>query len=197
MPAPRTSLFDLQINGFAGVDFQHPEITREQMQHAIGALRARETHRIFLTLISAEPDALCRQFERLERFRALDDEIAQTICGYHLEGPFLSPKDGFRGAHPAEVQRAPDLAVYARLQCAAGGHIRLLTLAPEWPGSAEFIAGVAQENVVVVSLGHTDASEAEIDAAIAAGATLCTHLGNGVPTLLPRHDNVVQRLARA
>ena len=190
---PRTSLFDLQVNGFAGVDFQRAEISSEELRRAVEALRAHETPRIFLTLISAEPDALCRQFERIERFRKADSLIAETICGYHLEGPFLSPREGFCGAHPDAVQRAPDLALFEKMQSAANGNIRLLTLAPEWPGSAEFIAEIVRRGIVV-SLGHTDASELEIDAAIRAGATLCTHLGNGVPQTLPRHENVIQRL---
>lgn len=189
----RVSLFDLQVNGFASVDFQRPEMASAELRRAVVALHAHETRRIFLTLISAEPEALCRQFERIERFRKSDPLIAETVCGYHLEGPFLSPADGFRGAHPAAVQRAPDLAVFARMQDAAGGNIRLHTLAPEWPGSAEFIADVVRRGVVV-ALGHTDASDAQIDAAIRAGASLCTHLGNGVPQTLPRHDNIVQRL---
>ena len=188
----RASLFDLQVNGFAGVDFQQPEMSPAELRRAVGALHAHETRRILLTLISAEPEALCRQFERIERFRKGDALIAETVCGYHLEGPFLNSADGFRGAHPA-VQRAPDVAVFAKMQDAAGGNIRLLTLAPEWPGSAEFIAEVVRRGVVV-SLGHTDASEAQIDDAIRAGASLCTHLGNGVPQMLPRHDNIVQRL---
>ena len=187
------SLFDLQVNGFAGVDFQRAGVEFGELRRAVESLRAHETHRIFLTLISAEPDALCRQFERIERFRKKDAVIRATICGYHLEGPFLSPLEGFRGAHSGEVQRAPDLALFERMQSAAGGNIRLLTLAPEWPQSAEFISEVVRRGIVV-SLGHTDASEAQIDDAIRAGSTLCTHLGNGVPQLLPRHDNIVQRL---
>ena len=190
---PRVSLFDLQVNGFAGVDFQRPQLSQAELRRAVDALHAHETRRIFLTLISAEPEALCRQFERIEDFRKCDPVIGETVCGYHLEGPFLSPADGFRGAHPAVVQRAPGLAVFEKMQDAAGGNIRLLTLAPEWPGSADFIAAVVRRGVVV-SLGHTDASESEIDAAICSGATLCTHLGNGVPQMQPRHDNIVQRL---
>lgn len=188
-----SSLFDIQINGFAGVDFQRAELSQAELRRAVEALRAHQTLRILLTLISDGIDALCQQFERVEKLRAADPIIAETICGYHLEGPFLSAEEGFRGAHPAEVQRAPDLDCFERMQGAAGGHIRLITLAPEWPGSAEFIAAVAGAGVVV-SLGHTNASEAQIDEAVRAGATLCTHLGNGCPALLPRHDNVVQRL---
>jgi N-acetylglucosamine-6-phosphate deacetylase len=188
-----TSLFDLQVNGFAGVDFQTLEVSLPELRRAVDALRACQTHRFLLTFITDEIDALLAKFKRIEELRAQDPIIAETICGYHLEGPFLSAEDGYRGAHPAGAQLAPDWAAFQRLQAAAGGRIKLLTIAPELPGSAEFIAEAAQAGVVV-SLGHTNATDAQIDAAIRAGAKLCTHLGNGVPQTLHRHDNVMQRL---
>jgi len=163
------------------------------MRHAVEALRACQTHRILLTLITDEIDALCRKFERIETLRARNPMIAETVCGYHLEGPFLSPVEGFRGAHPSGLQCAPDSDAFQRLQSAAGEMIRLITIAPEWPGSPSFVSEVVQAGVVV-SLGHTNASDTEIDDAIRAGATLCTHLGNGVPQMLHRHENVMQRL---
>ena len=187
------SLFDLQINGYAGVDFQNPDLTQADLRRAIDAMRAAQTHRILLTLITDEMDALARKFAQIEKYRAADPVLAETICGYHLEGPFMSPEEGYRGAHPGECMRAPDLAVFQRLQEAAGGNIRLLTIAPEWPGSPEFIAAVVAQKVVL-SLGHTNASEEQIDEAIRAGATMITHLGNGTPVTLPRHNNVIQRL---
>ena len=187
------SLFDLQVNGFAGVDFQQPDLVHADLRRAIDGLRAHETHRILLTLITDDIDALCAKFSRIEAFRRADPVVAETVCGYHLEGPWLSALPGFCGAHPPEKMCAPSLADLARLQDAAGGNIRLVTIAPEWPGSAEFIAAAVAQGVVI-SLGHTDVSESQIDAAICAGATLCTHVGNGVPAHLPRHDNVMQRL---
>jgi len=192
-PSPIPTLFDLQVNGFAGVDFQDPALDAASLRRAVESLHAHHTGHILLTLISDDLDALARQFERVEGLRSRDPLIAQTICGYHLEGPFLSPLPGFCGAHPPEVQQAPSLAAFTRLQDAANGRIRLVTLAPEWPGSPEFIAALHARGVLV-SLGHTDASEAHIDDAIRAGARLCTHLGNGTPQLLHRHDNIVQRL---
>jgi N-acetylglucosamine-6-phosphate deacetylase len=188
-----SSLFDLQVNGYAGVDFQSLALTQADLRRAVDALRAAQTHRILLTFITDELDALAGKFALIEKYRAADPVIAETVCGYHLEGPFMSPEEGYRGAHPGECMRPPDLAAFRRLQDAAGGNIRLLTLAPELPGSAEFIAAVANQKVVV-SLGHTNASEEQIDAAIRAGATMITHLGNGTPVTLPRHNNVIQRL---
>lgn len=189
----RPVLFDLQVNGFAGVDFQQPDLPAADLRKAVDGLRAHETHRILLTLITDDIEALCGKFARIEKLRAADPVGAETVCGYHLEGPWMSPVAGYCGAHPPAKMCAPSLTDFARLQDAAGGNIRLVTLAPEWPGSAEFIATVVRQRVVV-SLGHTEASEAHIDEAIRAGATLCTHLGNGVPVTLHRHDNVMQRL---
>jgi N-acetylglucosamine-6-phosphate deacetylase len=186
-------LFDFQVNGFAGIDFQRDGITSAELRHAVQALRAHDTAAIFLTLITDEIDRLCARFAHLEALCAANPEISAMIAGYHLEGPWMSPEVGYRGAHPPEPMHAPGEAEYRRLQAAAGGRIRLVTLAPEWPGSAEFIAMVVAEGVHV-SLGHTNANDDQISSAIAAGARFCTHLGNGVPLTLPRHDNVVQRL---
>ena len=115
------------------------------------------------------------------------------ILGYHLEGPWLFPVVGFCGTHPAELMCAPRWPSFERLQNAADGRIKLVTLAPEWDGAIEFIAALAR-NGVHTAIGHSDASAEVIDAAVRAGVRFCTHLGNGVPRVLPRHDNVTQRL---
>src|SRR5690242_13425028 len=94
-------LFDFQVNGFGGVDFQRDELTLEQMRRAVAALRRHRTAAILATLITDEVDRLCRRFEKLERFRAEDAAVAAMIPGYHLEGPWLCPEPGYRGAHPS------------------------------------------------------------------------------------------------
>jgi N-acetylglucosamine-6-phosphate deacetylase len=186
-------LFDFQVNGFGGVDFQRDDLSTEGLRRATSALQRHGVGAIYATLITADVDRLCHRFQALEQARSRDDAIGRMIAGYHLEGPWLSPQPGFRGAHPTGPMHAPSTSEFYRLQAAAGGRIRLVTLAPEWPGSPEFIAEVSRQGVHV-SLGHTDASEAEIDAAVAAGARFATHLGNGCPPILPRHDNIIQRL---
>lgn len=186
-------LFDFQVNGFAGVDFQSEVLTLAELRHAVDALASDGVSGIFLTLITAREDVLCTRFRRIEEMRASDPVIARMVRGYHLEGPWLRAEPGYCGAHPLELMCAPTIVAFDKLQSAAGGHIRLVTLAPEWPGSADFIAHLTQQGVHV-SLGHSNASDAEIDVAIRAGARFCTHLGNGVPVTLPRHDNVTQRL---
>lgn len=186
-------LFDFQVNGFGGVDFQRDGLTVAQFEHAVATLRRHGTAGIFATLITDEIDALARRFAAWEKLCAAAPEPGAAILGYHLEGPWLSPEPGYRGAHPAGPMRAPVWADFARLRAAAGGRIRLVTLAPELPGVPEFIAALTVAGVHV-SLGHTNASDAQIDAAVEAGARFCTHVGNGCPLQLHRHDNIVQRL---
>ncbi len=188
-----SSLFDIQINGFAGVDFQSTDFTAADVRHAVDALAKHQTLRFFPTFITDTMERLEAKFARFEEIRRQDAVVREAACGYHLEGPWLSPEPGFCGAHNPKYMGAPNYADFQRLQSAAGGNIRLLTVAPEWPGSAEFIRKVVADGVAV-SLGHTDANDAAIDAAVEAGARFCTHLGNGAPKIMNRHDNVTQRL---
>ncbi|MDP3069661.1 MAG: N-acetylglucosamine-6-phosphate deacetylase [Opitutaceae bacterium] len=190
---PPDGLFDFQVNGFAGVDFQTDGLSRTEFETAVAALRRHGTAGIFATFITDEVDALCRRLAAFEELCAASPAAATTILGYHLEGPWLCPTSGYRGAHPPGPMRAPSLTDFNRLQLAANRHIRLVTLAPEWPGASEFIAAVTATGVHV-ALGHTNATDRQVDDAIRAGARFCTHLGNGCPLELPRHDNIIQRL---
>ena len=189
----KVSLFDIQVNGFAGVDFQQPDLAAADLRRAVDALAVHETRRFFLTLITDGISSLCTKVQNIERIRSSDPVVGEAVCGYHIEGPWLSPEPGYRGAHDSRHMGSPDIADFDRLQEAAAGHIKLLTLAPELPGSADVIRHAVSSGVQV-SLGHTNASDAEIDKAIDAGARFCTHLGNGVPSEMHRHDNVIQRL---
>lgn len=187
------ALFDLQVNGFAGIDFQKLDVSAAHLHRACRALRRHRTCHILLTLITDEISSLEEKFARFEAMRTEDPLIRDTVVGYHLEGPFLSPRPGFHGAHRPDLMRPPDWRTFAQLQRAANGRIRLVTIAPEWKGSPRFIARAASEGVLV-AIGHSDANVEQIDAAARAGLSLCTHLGNGCPAELHRHDNIVQRL---
>lgn len=186
-------LFDLQVNGFAGVDFQQADLDGPGLSRAVAALRSHGTERILLTLITDRIDGLCRKLAHIERFRRRNPTIAATVAGYHVEGPHLLARRGFSGAHDASLMHPPRIAEFERLWDASGGNIRLVTIAPELDGSAEFIRHLSARGVRV-AIGHSNADDEEIDEAISAGLSLCTHLGNGVPHLLHRHDNIVQRL---
>ncbi|MBC2596020.1 N-acetylglucosamine-6-phosphate deacetylase [Ruficoccus amylovorans] len=188
-----TDLTDLQVNGFAGVDFQQDDLPLAEVQRAVHTLHAHGTARILCTLITDRVDALCRRLEHLEKLRSQCPEVAATIVGYHLEGPWLSSEPGYHGAHEPDKMVPPTSQDADRLIAASGGLVRLVTLAPEVPGADVVTAHLCSRGVRV-SAGHTNADEASIDRCISAGMSLCTHLGNAVPPSLHRHDNIIQRL---
>jgi N-acetylglucosamine-6-phosphate deacetylase len=119
-----------------------------------------------------------------------DPDLARLVLGIHLEGPYLSEREGYRGAHPVDAIHDPDWDEFRRFQDAAGGRIELVTLAPERAGAIAFITRLV-ESGVTVSLGHTASDESTIERAVEAGATLSTHLGNGIASTLARHPNPI------
>jgi N-acetylglucosamine-6-phosphate deacetylase len=179
-------LIDLQVNGFAGVDYNDPDVTLEAIARSVESVRATGVTRFLPTVITGSRERMSGALRKLARAKQRHPEIA----GFHVEGPFISAEEGPRGAHPKEHVRPPDRDEFDRLQEAADGGIRLLTLAPETPGALELIEYAASRGVVV-SIGHTGASGAQIRDAIRAGATMSTHLGNGAHSLLPRHPNYI------
>ena len=176
--------FDIQVNGFAGVDFNSGDLTGDQVARATAALRAGGVTRFLPTLITGPLDRFARCA------RTLVAASNPAIAGIHMEGPYISPKDGARGAHPAAHTRAASLDDFARRQEAADGRITLVTLAPEVPGALPLIEHLAGKGVRV-ALGHSDAPPPLVHDAIRAGATMCTHLGNGCAAMLPRHPNLI------
>jgi N-acetylglucosamine-6-phosphate deacetylase len=184
------ALFDLQINGCRGYSFNSPGLTVEQIREVIGVCRSHGIGGLLPTLITNSFEALQHGFATLTQAREQSPEIAAAVPGYHLEGPYISPEDGARGAHPRAHVRPPNWDEFARWQEAAAGLIRLVTLAPEHEGALEFVERLAKLGVVV-AIAHTAASGSRIRDAIKAGARLSTHLGNGSHALLPRHDNYI------
>ncbi len=182
------ALFDLQINGCGGVSFNAPSLCDADIRRVVAVCRGHGIGSFCPTLITNSREALLHGFATLRRLCESDNEMGRSMPCFHLEGPYISPEDGPRGAHPQCHVRPPDWDEFRRFQDAAGGRIRLLTLAPEHEGALPFIEK-ASASGVVVALGHTAANRECIRAAIAAGARLSTHLGNGSHALLPRHDN--------
>lgn len=182
------SLFDLQVNGALGYAFGDPSLSGESFTAIVRLCRSRGIGGILPTLITEELDRLVRALTNLRRLREQSPELAAMVPGFHLEGPWLSAEDGPRGAHPREHIRTPELDDFARLQDAAGGLIRLVTLAPELPGAIGMIEHLRRSGIVV-AIGHTAATPQQIRDGFAAGATISTHLGNGCHVVLPRHDN--------
>ncbi len=181
---------DLQVNGFAGIDFNSPGLTAESLDHALEAMLQTGVTGCLPTLITAPLDELEERFRALVAAAAGSRHAKSMVVGFHLEGPFLSPLEGYRGCHPAECMRPADPESFDRLQTAADGRIRLVTVAPEVAGAPALIDRLRGQGVAV-ALGHTAADAAAIADAAARGARLSTHLGNGTPKVLHKHDNVI------
>jgi N-acetylglucosamine-6-phosphate deacetylase len=182
------ALFDLQINGALGHCFSSERLTIDAIRHVVRVCRRHGIGGLCPTLTTNRFEVLHHGMTTLRRACETDAAVAHAIPAVHLEGPYISPEDGPRGAHPRQHVRPPRWDELCRLQDAAGGRIRLVTLAPEHEGALHFIEQLVATGVVV-ALGHTAATGARIQAAIAAGARLSTHLGNGSHALLPRHEN--------
>lgn len=181
---------DVQINGCQGIGFNLPSLTTEQVRRVAEVCRAHGISRFYPTLVTNDFESLRHGFATLRSARDQDAELASWIPGFHLEGPYLSGEDGPRGAHPRQHVRDPDWDEFRRWQDAAGGLIRMVTLAPERRGAIDFIGRLAEAGIVV-ALGHTAASGPQIRQAVEAGARTSTHLGNGSHALLPRHENYI------
>lgn len=178
-------LVDLQVNGFAGIDFCSPDLEPEQAVQVLPALWRTGVTTFCPTLITNSPEALLRGFRVLEQARRLDARFAQAAPCYHLEGPYISPGPS-HGTHNTEFIRRPDWDEFSAFQQAANGRIGIVTLAPETPGALDFIRKTVQSGVVV-AISHTDGTAADIHAAAECGASFSTHLGNGTPQLIDRH----------
>jgi N-acetylglucosamine-6-phosphate deacetylase len=177
-------LVDIQVNGFGGVDFNAADVTVDDVYRALPVIRSTGVTRFLPTFITGS----------LERFahgaRVMLDVGDPSIAGIHLEGPYISPTDGPRGAHPLAHTKAGSIDDFHRRQDAAEGRIVLCTLAPEVAGALELTEYLV-EHGVRVAIGHSEASPETIRDAVSAGATLSTHLGNGCAAILPRHPNLI------
>lgn len=184
---------DLQVNGFAGVDFNSPDAPQCEIERAVAAVFSTGVTRFFPTVITGDPRAMLAALRNLAAAR---ESLAHghALEAFHVEGPHISPEDGPRGAHPRHWVRPPDFDEFLRWQDAAQGHVRLVTLAPEWPGVPAYIERIAATGVVA-SIGHTRASAAQIRDAISAGATLSTHLGNGAGSATRTEAFITEQLA--
>ncbi len=185
------SWIDLQVNGYGGINFNAPGLTPEMTLEITRRLAAEGTTGYLPTLVTMDPAILIPNVRAVVAARKRYPECEKAILGFFMEGPFLSPEPGAVGAHDVNWVRPPDLALFGRFQDAAEGLIRMVNVAAELPGTIDFIRAVRASGVVV-SLGHQMAHEPEVlNAAIEAGASAFTHLGNGLPNLIHRRENVI------
>jgi N-acetylglucosamine-6-phosphate deacetylase len=180
---------DIQVNGFAAVDYNNPATPHEEIERSLHVLFSTGVTRFYPTVITGPRERMAGALRNLAAARqALRD--GEAMDGFHVEGPFICAEDGPRGAHTKQWVRRPDLDEYRGWQEATGGRIRIVTLSPEWPEASRFIEKITADGVVA-SIGHTQASAAQIRDAVSAGATLSTHLGNGAHGVMRRHPNYI------
>ncbi|WP_372721041.1 N-acetylglucosamine-6-phosphate deacetylase [Novipirellula sp.] len=188
-----SGFIDLQVNGYAGVDFNSDELSEADLVAACTELACDGVEQTLATIITAPMDQMVSRITRIADWIESVPEIRKQIAGIHVEGPFISPVDGFVGAHPKAAVQLATADAAERLLDAGNGHVRLVTLAPEMDSGAAVTQFLRNRNVVVAA-GHSDASVVELDRCIDAGLGLYTHLGNGCPSQLHRHDNIIQRV---
>lgn len=182
-------LVDIQINGYVGVDFSGPDLTIDGVIKATRALWEAGVTSYFPTIISSDIERINTNFAILAEARKIP-EIATSIPGFHLEGPYISPVAGFRGAHLEKFIKEPKWQEFQAIQEAAQGGIVLITVAPEIKGAIPFIRQCV-ESGIMVSLGHHNGTADQIRDAVEAGARLVTHLGNGCANEINRHHNPI------
>ena len=182
-------LCDIQVNGFKGIWFSSNTLTTDDVETVIHWYIERGITQCLPTLITNSTAAIEHGLATIRAARDRSPLLRQVILGCHIEGPWISPEDGPRGAHPLEHVRPADFSEFCRWQQISGNLVRIVTLAPEVPNAINVVKQIVKSGVIV-SIGHTAAMPAEIAAAIDAGATLGTHLGNGCSSLVPRHHNV-------
>lgn len=191
LPVLAPGLVDTQVNGYAGLDLNGDDVTPSTLAALTDRLRAVGVTTWVPTVITAPEERILHALDCIRRARAADPRVRDAIPCAHVEGPFISPDDGARGVHDLEWIRPLDAEEVERWRRA--GPVGIVTVSPHADHSAEQIARIAGTGIAV-SIGHTSADHAHILAAVDAGARLATHLGNGIPTMLPRHPNAIWSL---
>lgn len=181
-------LIDNQVNGYAGVDFTGDELSVEGVVKAAKAILKEGVTTFMPTLITNSRDNLIKNFRILDEACRTDELVSACIPGFHLEGPYISPEDGFRGCHSREHVRQPSFEEFNEYMETSGGRIIQVTVAPEVAGAIDFIRKCT-DNGIIVALGHTNANTEQVMLAVENGARLSTHLGNGCANMIHRHYN--------
>lgn len=190
LPFIGSGLIDLQVNGINGIDFNTPSVSQQDLINANLYLLSTGVTTFFPTIVTNSDENIIKMLAVIHQACQANEVFNSCVGGIHLEGPFISPGEGAKGAHDEKYIKAPDWELFHKFQQAAGGRIKIITLAPEWEESYQFIEKCAKEGIMV-SIGHSLANTVQINQAVKAGASLSTHLGNGVPLLLPRHPNLI------
>ena len=183
---------DIQVNGFSGVDFNQPDFQGDDLVDVCRKLIETGVTTFCPTLITAKYEQLARNITEIREACKKYPLVRSMVLGIHLEGPYINPEDGPRGAHPRAYVSNPDWEEFERLQSLGQGLVRMVTVAPEVPGGLAFIQKASQ-NGLAVGIGHCNPEADIVDQAVLAGARISTHLGNGIHQMLDRHKNCLQK----
>ncbi len=181
---------DLQVNGFEGHDPNAADAEAGTTSSMVRALWRHGVTGSCITICTESEEHIVHSLAAVAAACEADPLTAASVVGIHVEGPHIAREDGPRGAHPLRHVRPPDVAEYRRWQMAAGGRIRIVTLSPEYDESIGYIEVLVADGVIA-SIGHTAATSDQIRAAVDAGATWSTHLGNGAHATIRRHPNYI------
>jgi N-acetylglucosamine-6-phosphate deacetylase len=187
------NFFDLQVNGYAGIDFNADDLDPARIATACERLEQDGVAAILATVITAEIDQMCRRIGVIARAVQESPAVARVIRGIHVEGPFISDKPGYVGTHPRRSVTSASVPVVDRLIDAGQGFVKLVTLAPEQDAGFTTTQWLTDHGIIA-SAGHCDPTIDQLRGAIDHGLSMFTHLGNGCPLLMYRHDNVIQRV---
>ena len=185
--------FDLQVNGYAGVDFNRDDLTTEKLHTACRALEEDGNEGILATIITDSVQNMCLRIANIVQMRRQEALIEKMIAGIHIEGPFLNESPGYIGAHPRKYARQAEPDIMKELLDAGSGLVRLVTLAPERDPGFMTTSLLTKKNITIAA-GHCNPSMEQLRESIDNGLTMFTHLGNGCPMLLDRHENIIQRV---
>lgn len=184
---------DLQVNGYGGVDFNSDQLNADELHKVCARLKSEGVAGILVTVITDGIELMAGRLRRLVALREADALVEEVVWGIHIEGPFIFEQPGYVGAHPRSAVRPACPEAMRELLDAAGGLTRIVTLAPERDPQMVVTRMLVNEGVCV-SAGHCNPTLEQLDEAIDAGLSMFTHLGNGCPLELPRHDNIIQRI---
>ena len=184
--------FDIQVNGYGGIDFNQTNLTLEDLHTACSKLKSDGVNGILATIITTDINVMKSRLQNVVEFREQDSLIKEMIYGLHIEGPFISKEDGYGGAHPKKFISKTNIDDMRSLLDSAGGLTKIVTLAPEVDSGNKLTRALTDEGIIV-SAGHCNPSLDELKSAIDSGLSMITHLGNGCPQVLHRHENIIQR----
>ncbi len=181
---------DLQINGYLGSDLNSGTVDPGVVIELTRKMISTGVTTYLPTIITASEEKISDALRAISEARRINPIVAHAVPFVHVEGPYISPEDGPRGAHAREHVRPPNLAEFDRWQSASNDVVGMVTISPHREDALEYISVLANKGVLL-SIGHSDATPAQIHAAAYAGATLSTHLGNGLGSPIPRHPNLL------